>query len=61
MGIVSRLRRGILYGALGVIGLLIAGADEFFSTDGGTLSWIALLAASVAAIFLVWREATSYT
>jgi TRAP-type C4-dicarboxylate transport system permease small subunit len=54
-------RRGVLYGALGVIALLIAGADEFFDTDGGTLAWIALLALSVVGIVWVWREATTYT
>ena len=31
-------RRAILYGALGMIALLIAGSDELFSTGGGTLA-----------------------
>jgi TRAP-type C4-dicarboxylate transport system permease small subunit len=57
----SDMRRGILYGALGVIGLLIAGADELFSTGGGTAAWLSLLVISVLAIFWVWREATTYT
>jgi hypothetical protein len=55
-------QRGLLFGALGVIALLIAGYDEFRSWGGGgVLAWIALLAGSVAAIFLVWRQATSYS
>ena len=37
-------RRAILYGALGLIALLIAGSDELFSSGGGTLAWILLLA-----------------
>lgn len=53
-------RRAILYGALGLIALLIAGSDELFSSGGGTLAWLLLLAASVAAIWRVWTEANTY-
>lgn len=54
-------RRAILYGAIGMILLLIAGSDRLFSTGGGTLLWILLLAASVAAIWKIWMEANTYT
>ena len=50
-------RRALLYGGLGLIALLIAGSDELFSSGGGTLAWILLLGASVAAIWRVWSEA----
>ena len=53
-------RRGLLYGALGMIALLIAGSDELFSSGGGTLLWIVLLGASVAAIWRVWIDASTY-
>ena len=53
-------RRAILYGALGLIALLIAGSDEMFASGGGTLAWILLLGASVAAIWKVWTEANTY-
>jgi len=53
-------RRAILYGALGLIALLIAGSDELFSSGGGTLAWILLLAAAVAAIWRIWTEANTY-
>ena len=53
-------RRAILYGALGLIALLIAGSDELFSSGGGTLAWILLLGASVAAIWKIWIEANTY-
>lgn len=53
-------RRAILYGALGVIALLIAGSDELFATGGGTVAWILLLGASVGAIWWVWVEANPY-
>lgn len=56
----SDARRGILYGALGLIALLIAGSDEMFATGGGTLAWILLLGASVAAIWRIWTEANTY-
>jgi hypothetical protein len=53
-------RRGVLDGALGVIVLLIAGSDELFETGGGTLLWVLLLGASVAAIWRIWTEANTY-
>lgn len=53
-------RRAILYGAFGMIALLIAGVDKMFSTGGGTVLWILLLAVSVAAIWRVWMEANTY-
>jgi hypothetical protein len=53
-------RRAVLYGAFGLIALLIAGTDELFSTGGGTVAWILLLAASVAAIWRIWVEANTY-
>ncbi len=53
-------RRALLYGALGMIALLIAGSDELFDSGAGTLAWIVLLAASVAAIWRVWVDANSY-
>lgn len=49
--------RALLYGAVAMILLLIAGTDKLFSSGGGTLLWILLLAASVAAIVRVWTDA----
>lgn len=53
-------RRAVFYGAFGMLALLVAGSHKMFSTGGGTLLWIVLLAASVAAIWKVWMEANSY-
>ena len=53
-------RRAILYGALGLIALLIAGSDEMFSSGAGTLAWILLLGASIAAIWRIWIETRTY-
>ncbi|HEY1286105.1 MAG TPA: hypothetical protein VGF04_08460 [Solirubrobacterales bacterium] len=53
-------RRAILYAALGMLALLIAGSDELFSSGGGTLAWILLFGASIAAIWRIWIEADTY-
>jgi hypothetical protein len=53
-------RRAILYGAIGMLALLVAGSDKLFATGGGTLLWIVLLAASAAAIWKIWIEANTY-
>ena len=52
-------RRFILYGALGLIVLLVAGASQMFDTGLGSLAWILLLASAVIGIWLVWSEAKS--
>ena len=54
-------RRALLFGAVGAIALLIVGFEEFSSWGGGVLVWIALMAGAVAAIFLVWRDASANT
>jgi hypothetical protein len=54
-------RRALLYGAVGAIALLIVGYEEFSSWSGGIVVWIALMAAAIAAIFVVWREASTYS
>lgn len=53
-------RRAVLYGAVGMLLLLIAGSDKLFETGGGTLLWIVLLGISIAAIWKVWMEANTY-
>jgi hypothetical protein len=53
-------QRAIFYGAFGMLALLVAGSDKMFSTGGGTLLWIVLLGISIAAIWRVWMEASSY-
>lgn len=54
-------RRGMLYGALGLIALLIAGSDKLFATGGGTVLWIFLLALAVGTIWKVWSEANTHS
>jgi hypothetical protein len=52
--------RAILYGAVGLIVLMIAGADELLDDGLGTLVWIAAIAGAAFAIFRIWTEAHSY-
>jgi hypothetical protein len=52
-------RRAIFYSAFGMIALLIAGTGKLFSSGGGTLVWVLLLAASVAAIWRIWIDANT--
>jgi hypothetical protein len=52
-------RRAILYGAFGLIALLIAGSDKMFSTGGGTVLWLLLFAAAAASIWRIWMEANT--
>src|SRR3954451_16867497 len=54
-------RRALLYGAIGLLLLLIAGTDKLFASGGWTLLWILLFAAAVAAIWRVWMDANTYT
>lgn len=60
MATLSDGRRAIFYSAFGMLALLIAGTDKLFATGGGTLVWILLLGASVAAIWRIWTEANTY-
>jgi len=54
--------RGVLYGAVGVIVLAMAARERLQDLgSGGTIVWIALLAGSAYAIFLVWRHHREYS
>lgn len=57
----SDSRRAILYGAFGLLALLVAGSDKMFASGGGTLLWILLLAVAVGGIWRVWMEANTYS
>jgi hypothetical protein len=52
--------RAVLYAAVALIALLIAGTDRFFETGLGTLAWLVLLGAAVAAIWRVWLASSAY-
>jgi hypothetical protein len=56
----SDARRAGLFGAVGGIALLVVAYDEMVDWNGGFVLWIALMAACAGAIFLIWRDATTY-
>jgi hypothetical protein len=56
----SDARRAGLFGAAGGIALLVVAYDDFVDWTGGFLLWLALVAGCIAAIFLIWRSATTY-
>jgi hypothetical protein len=56
----SDARKAGLFGAVGGIALLVVAYDDFSSWTGGVVLWIALMAACVGGIFLIWRAATTY-
>jgi hypothetical protein len=53
-------QRAVLVASVGAIALMIAGADELLEDGIGTLVWIAVLAASVVAIWRLWVESQTY-
>jgi hypothetical protein len=52
--------RALLYGAVGVAVVAMAARPRLRETSGGTLLWIALLAAAAYSVYLVWRHHRSY-
>ena len=54
-------QRGILLGAVGVLVLMIAGADEMLGRGGfGAVLWVMLLACAVVAMIGVWARSRAY-
>jgi hypothetical protein len=52
--------RAIVYGAVGLVVLMVAGASKLLASGGGTVIWIGLLGLAVVAIARVWSAANSY-
>ena len=57
----SDARKAGLFGAVGGIALLVVAYDNFRSWEGGLVLWVALVAACFGAIFLIWRDASTYS
>lgn len=53
--------RGMLYGALGAIVLMLAVRAELWSTAGGSLLWAAVIGAAAYALVLVFRHYREYS
>jgi hypothetical protein len=53
--------RALLYGAIGVVVLAMAARQRLSDIGGGgTLLWVALLAAASYSVYLVWRHYREY-
>jgi len=54
-------QRAVLLASIGVIALMVAGADEMLGGGGfGAVLWVMLVALAVIAIIGVWTRAHSY-
>jgi hypothetical protein len=54
-------QRAVLFGAVGVIVLMIAGAGKMLGEGGlGAVIWVTLMACAVIAIIGVWMRAQTY-
>jgi O-antigen ligase len=54
-------QRAVLLGSVGVIVLMVAGADEMLGGGGiGAVLWVTLVACAVIAIISVWNRAHTY-
>lgn len=52
--------RALLYGAIAVVVLLLAGGSRMFDTSTGTLLWFVLVAGVIGALLAVVRRAREY-
>jgi hypothetical protein len=53
-------QRTLVIISMGVIALMIAGADEMLATGFGTIAWIALVAASAVTLWRTWVDSRTY-
>jgi hypothetical protein len=54
-------QRAVLLGSVGVLVLMVAGADELLGGGGfGAVLWVTLLACAVLAIIGVWTRSRAY-
>jgi hypothetical protein len=54
-------QRAVLFGSVGVLVLMVAGADPMLGGGGfGAVLWVTLVACAVIAIISVWNRAHTY-
>jgi len=53
--------RGLLYGALGVAVLAMAGRGRLWDTGAGTLAWLLMIGGASYALVVVWRHYRTYS
>jgi O-antigen/teichoic acid export membrane protein len=52
--------RLLLYTAIGALILVMAARVPMWKTSGGTLAWVAVVAAAAYSLYLVWRRSREY-
>ncbi|MBI5103732.1 MAG: hypothetical protein HZB46_01850 [Solirubrobacterales bacterium] len=52
--------RAMLYGAIGLVVLAMAGIDRLFDTSIGVVIWFAMMAGASFAVYQVWRHYREY-
>lgn len=52
--------RLLIYGAAGMVALLLTGTSRFFASGLGTVAWIVLLVGSVMIAWRTWQSANAY-
>jgi hypothetical protein len=57
--VMSERNRGIFYAGIGVLALMVVGADQLLETGLGALLWVTLIGGSVWAMVVVWRQANA--
>lgn len=53
-------QRSLVIISIGVLALMIAGADEMLATGFGTIAWAALVAASAVTLWRTWVDSRAY-
>jgi hypothetical protein len=53
-------QRTLVIVSIGVIALMIAGADEMLATGVGTIAWAALVGASAVTLWRTWVDSRAY-
>jgi hypothetical protein len=60
IGLLDDRWRAVLYGSLGMIVLAMAARPRLVTTGGGTILWLAAVAASAFGLYRVWRQHRDY-
>jgi hypothetical protein len=50
-----------VFGAVGAAALLVVAYNDFRDWNGGIVLWLALMAACIGVVVLIWRSANTYT
>jgi heme/copper-type cytochrome/quinol oxidase subunit 4 len=53
-------QRGILYASLAIAAVALVGTSHMWSTGGGTILWILLIAGSAFGLYTVWQSYRAY-